>query len=172
MYSSSTHGSDRTGVIPSTTDPKVLNWGILATGGIALTFARDLTIPPSTRNISDFTHRIVAAASSSSSRRASSFLQSVDADKDGNPRGVLDDDVRAYGSYEELVRDERVQIVYVATPHSHHYQNVRLCLEAGKHVLCEKAFTVNRKQAELLYGLAKEKVSAIIYLDFSIGLQA
>ena len=68
------------------------------------------------------------------------------------------DDAKAYGSYEELVRDERVQIVYVATPHSHHYQNVRLCLEAGKHVLCEKAFTVNREQAKALYELAREKV--------------
>jgi hypothetical protein len=45
----------------------------------------------------------------------------------------------------------------VATPHSHHYQNVRLCLDAGKHVLCEKAFTVNAEQTKILVQIAKEK---------------
>ena len=63
----------------------------------------------------------------------------------------------AYGSYEELVKDEDVDLIYVATPHSHHYQNVRLCLDAGKPVLCEKAFTVTADQAKILYKLAKEK---------------
>ena len=43
---------------------------------------------------------------------------------------------RAYGSYEEMLQDQQVQLVYVATPHSHHYQHVMMCLEHGKHVLC------------------------------------
>ena len=64
---------------------------------------------------------------------------------------------RAYGSYEEMVEDENVDLVYIATPHSHHYEHIRLCLEHGKHVLCEKAFTVNAVQAEQVTALAEEK---------------
>ncbi len=64
---------------------------------------------------------------------------------------------KAYGSYEELVQDEQVDIVYIATPHSHHFEHAKLCIEHGKHVLCEKAFTINTKQAEALFALAKEK---------------
>lgn len=64
---------------------------------------------------------------------------------------------KAYGSYEELVNDPEVELIYVASPHSHHYEHARLCLEHGKHVLLEKAFTVNAAQAEELMRLAKEK---------------
>lgn len=64
---------------------------------------------------------------------------------------------KAYGSYEELVSDPQANLVYVATPHSHHYQHAKLAIEHGKHVLCEKAFTVNTAQAEELIKLAKEK---------------
>lgn len=64
---------------------------------------------------------------------------------------------KAYGSYEELVKDEEVELVYIATPHSHHYDHIKLCLENGKHVLCEKAFTVNEKQAREVLELAEEK---------------
>lgn len=63
----------------------------------------------------------------------------------------------AYGSYDELVNDKNVDIVYVASPHSHHYENVKLCLEHGKHVLCEKAFTANLKQAKEIIALSKKK---------------
>ncbi len=65
--------------------------------------------------------------------------------------------LKAYGSYEELLADAEVELVYIATPHSHHYRHMKMCLEAGKHVLCEKAFTVNAKQAEEIFRLAKEK---------------
>lgn len=64
---------------------------------------------------------------------------------------------KAYGSYKELAADENVDIIYIATPHSHHYQNAMLCLEAGKNVLCEKAFTTNAPQLEALIKKAKEK---------------
>lgn len=64
---------------------------------------------------------------------------------------------KAYGSYEEMLLDPQVDLVYVATPHSHHYIHARLCLEHGKHTLCEKAFTVNAPQAEKLFCLAREK---------------
>ena len=64
---------------------------------------------------------------------------------------------RAYGSYEEMLDDELVDLVYIATPHSHHYAHTRLSLLKGKPVLCEKAFTANAKEAEGLLQLAKEK---------------
>lgn len=64
---------------------------------------------------------------------------------------------KAYGSYEEMLADPSVDLVYVATPHSHHYDHVKLCLEHGKHVLCEKAFTVNEGQARELFAMAKER---------------
>lgn len=64
---------------------------------------------------------------------------------------------KAYGSYEEMLSDEKVDLVYVATPHSHHYEHIKRCLNHGKHVLCEKAFTVNAKQAEEVLAMAKEK---------------
>ncbi|MDR0323085.1 MAG: Gfo/Idh/MocA family oxidoreductase [Treponema sp.] len=64
---------------------------------------------------------------------------------------------KAYGSYKEMVEDPSVELVSVATPHSHHLEHSMLCLDHGKHVLCEKAFTVNAKQAKKLLDYAKEK---------------
>lgn len=64
---------------------------------------------------------------------------------------------KAYGSYEELVQDDEVELIYIATPHSHHYAHAKLCIEHGKPVLCEKAFTANAMQAKEILSLAKEK---------------
>lgn len=64
---------------------------------------------------------------------------------------------KAYGSYEEMLADDKIDLVYIATPHSHHYLHAKMCLEAGKNVLCEKSFTVNAEQAQKLFELAKEK---------------
>ena len=64
---------------------------------------------------------------------------------------------KAYGSYEEMLADPKVDLVYVATPHSHHYEHMRLCLSCGTNVLCEKAFTVNASQAEAVTNMAYEK---------------
>lgn len=64
---------------------------------------------------------------------------------------------KAYGSYEDLVSDPEVELVYVATPHSHHFEHAKLCIEHGKPVLCEKAFMANAKQAKEIFELAKEK---------------
>ena len=64
---------------------------------------------------------------------------------------------KAYGSYEELVSDSDIDLVYVATPHSHHFEHMNLCIDHGKNVLCEKAFTANRKQAEDILKKAEEK---------------
>ncbi|WP_349667591.1 Gfo/Idh/MocA family oxidoreductase [Lacrimispora sp.] len=64
---------------------------------------------------------------------------------------------KAYGSYEELAADSEVQLIYIATPHSEHSSNARLCLEHGKHVLCEKSFAANYSQAKEMIDLAQEK---------------
>ena len=64
---------------------------------------------------------------------------------------------KAYGNYEDMVRDPEIDLVYIATPHSHHYEHSMLCIEHGKHVLVEKAFTANAGQAERLIEAAREK---------------
>jgi len=133
--------------ITKMSSPTTIRWGILATGGIAATFTKDLLIDPHTRGVSDIKHVVVAAASSSSADRAKKFLEECKV-----PAGAA-----AYGSYDELVKDPNVDVIYVATPHSHHYQNTMLCLEAGKNVLCEKAFTTNAAQAKKLVETAKTK---------------
>ena len=62
---------------------------------------------------------------------------------------------KAYGSYEEMLQDENVDLVYIATPHSHHYEHMKLCLQYKKPVLCEKAFTANATQAREILAEAK-----------------
>lgn len=101
-----------------------LRWGILATGGIAHAFTSDLVAEGFT----------VAAVGSRRLDAARAF-----AAEHGIPT--------AHGSYEELVADPQVDVVYVATPHSHHADNALLAIEAGKHVLVEKAFTLTQRQA-------------------------
>ena len=64
---------------------------------------------------------------------------------------------KAYDSYEALLSDPAVELVYVATPHSHHFEHMTLCLEHGKNVICEKAFTMNAQQAKAVCAAAKEK---------------
>ncbi len=63
---------------------------------------------------------------------------------------------KAYGSYEAMLLDPEVELVYVATPHSHHYEHMLLCIKHKKHILCEKAFTANATQAKEVIALAKE----------------
>lgn len=62
---------------------------------------------------------------------------------------------KAFGSYDEMLQDPEIDLVYVATPHSHHYRHSMMCLQQGKHVLCEKSFTTNAAQAEKLVDYAK-----------------
>lgn len=97
--------------------------------------------------MTDVRHEVVAVSSSSSKQRADEFVSKVKAPAD----------TKTYGSYADLVADPNVDIIYVATPHSHHFQNTMLALEANKHVLCEKAFTVTAAQAKKLIDTAKAK---------------
>ena len=75
------------------------------------------------------------------------------ADRFGDKWGIP----RRYPTYEALAADPDVDVIYIATPHNLHYENMKLCLNAGKHVLCEKSLTVNAAEAEECMALAKEK---------------
>ena len=61
-----------------------------------------------------------------------------------------------FKTYEEMLADENIDIIYIATPHSRHYENMKAAIKAGKHILCEKAITVNAQQLEEVLELAKE----------------
>lgn len=102
-----------------------LRWGILATGGIARSFVRDLL---------DAGH-IVSAVGSRAPGAATAFATEF-----GIPR--------AHGSYEQLAADPEVDVIYVATPHPMHLDGALLAIEGGKHVLVEKPFTLNAPQAQ------------------------
>lgn len=123
---------------PRTLDPHdapVLRWGILAPGGIAAAFCDALR--------RGTTQQIVAVGSRDLGR-AETFAREWGVDA-------------AYGSYAELVDDPRVDVVYVASPHSGHHEQARLALAAGKHVLVEKAFTRNAAEARDLVAVAREQ---------------
>lgn len=111
------------------------NVGIMGTGNIAAVMAETLNRMKGVK--------LYAVAS----------REKVKADVFAGKHGVK----KAYGSYEELVSDNKVELIYIATPHSEHYENARLCLENNKPVLCEKSFTANAAQAEELFKLAREK---------------
>ncbi|WP_102193257.1 Gfo/Idh/MocA family protein [Microbacterium aurantiacum] len=111
-----------------------LRWGILATGGIAGSFASDLR----TAGLD------LVAVGSRSQESADAFAARFDI-------------AHAHPSYEALAADPDVDIIYVGTPHPMHHENARLALENGKHVLVEKAFTLNRAEAEDLQRLGAER---------------
>ncbi|BCL31068.1 Gfo/Idh/MocA family protein [Streptomyces aurantiacus] len=117
-----------------------VRWGVLATGGIAAAFTADLVDLPDAE---------VVAVASRTEESAKGF-----AERFGIPR--------AYGDWESLAADEDVDVVYVATPHSAHRAAAGLCLEAGRNVLCEKAFTLNSREAEELVALAKDRGSFLM----------
>jgi predicted dehydrogenase len=117
-----------------------IRWGILATGKIAHSFAADLALLPDAR---------LEAVGARRTESAEAFAAEF-APADGAP-------ARAHGSYEALAADPDVDVVYVASPHGLHLEHVRMLLEAGKPVLCEKAFTLNAAEAEELVALARER---------------
>ncbi|KAI0550370.1 hypothetical protein F4679DRAFT_543070 [Xylaria curta] len=127
--------------------PHTVRWGILATGWIAEHFSKDLLTNPVVRGTEDVRHELIAVASSTSPQRAADFIKKID-----GPSSA-----KCYGSYAELVADPDVDIIHIATPHSHHFQNAMLAIQGGKNVLCEKALTVSAAQARALFETAEEK---------------
>ena len=92
-------------------------------------------------------HSLVGVASSTSLETAQAFIAKIKAPSTCVP----------HGSYESLLASPGVDIVYIATPHSHHFQNVMAALHHGKHVLCEKPLAVSAAQATKLFAVAKAK---------------
>lgn len=82
------------------------------------------------------------------------------ASRDGLKAAAFKEDFQfevAYGSYEAMLKDPLVDCVYIATPHAFHYEQMLASIEHGKAILCEKAFTLNRHQAEIVFARAKAK---------------
>lgn len=125
-----------------------MRWGILATGGIAAAFTADLVAASQSGSAAGPDAEVVAVASRSQ-ESADAF-----AERFGIPR--------AYGDWNALAEDGDIDVVYVATPHSAHRVAAGLCLEAGRNVLCEKAFTLNAREAGELVALAKARGSFLM----------
>jgi predicted dehydrogenase len=113
---------------------KKYNWAILGCGKIACKFASDLKTLPNAR---------LYAAASRSLENAQTFATDLGFEK-------------AYGSYEEMVNDPDVDVVYIASPHSHHYEHTILCLNHQKAVLCEKAFAINSREVSSMIETARK----------------
>ena len=108
--------------------------GILGAGGIAGVLAATMV------QMEDVT---LYAVASRSLEKAEAFQKRFNIEK-------------AYGSYEEMLNDKEVELVYVATPHSHHYEHMKLCIEHGKPVLCEKSFTFKAEEARAIKELSEK----------------
>ncbi len=115
--------------------PDKIRWGILGCGRIARKFATDLKL------VED---AILVAAGARTIESANAFAKDFPV-------------AYTHGSYEELVQNEQVDVIYIATPHSEHHKNTLLCLNHGKAVLCEKAFAVNSRQVKEMVKLARQK---------------
>ncbi|BDC01881.1 Gfo/Idh/MocA family oxidoreductase [Clostridium perfringens] len=113
---------------------KKLKWGILGPGNIARDFAQAL----------NRVNGEVYAVASRNKERAEKFARENNVKK-------------AYGSYDEIIKDENIDVVYIATPHSNHYDYIIKSLNNNKHVLCEKAITVNERELEEALKIAREK---------------
>jgi predicted dehydrogenase len=111
-----------------------IRWGVLAPGRIARAFAADLALVPDGE---------LAATGSRSLERASAFAEEFGG--------------AAYGSYQELIGDPAVDVVYVASPHSLHVAHTLLALDAGKAVLCEKPMTLDAATTSALFDAARER---------------
>jgi predicted dehydrogenase len=110
-------------------------WGILAPGKMSAKFTRGLQLLENAE---------LYAVGSRDLFRAKQFAEELGFQK-------------AYGSYEELAEDNEVDIIYIASPHSHHYEHAMLCLKNKKAVLCEKAFAMNSGEVEKMIAEAKKQ---------------
>lgn len=112
-----------------------IKWGVIGPGRIATKFTTSL------EHVKDAE---LHAIGSRSLDKATAFAKATAVKK-------------AYGSYEEMLQDEEIDVVYVATPHVFHHEHTLLCLNHGKAVLCEKPFALNREQVEEMVKTAKAK---------------
>ncbi|KAF4975190.1 hypothetical protein FZEAL_7998 [Fusarium zealandicum] len=124
-----------------------LRWGVLGTGWISTMFTQDLL---AARPDAPAKHSIVALGSSSL-EKGNAFVEKVWAKTPEQPRPQV------YADYQGVYNDPNVDVVYVGTPHSLHKKNCLDAIAAGKHVLCEKPFTINEKEAQEVIDAAKQK---------------
>ncbi|MBC7665372.1 MAG: Gfo/Idh/MocA family oxidoreductase, partial [Caulobacter sp.] len=118
--------------LTTTARPRI-GWGLVGAGGISDHLARALSHVPEAR---------LVAVGSRDVAKAQAFI-----DKPREHEAIVEP-VRAHGSYQALVDDPGVDVVYIGTPHPDHVDTMRLAIAAGKAVLCEKPFTLNRREAE------------------------
>lgn len=111
----------------------IINWGVLGPGSIANTFATAMKVSRRGK---------ISAVASRSQERAKGFAEKYAIEN-------------IYTDYRGLLNDPNVDVIYIATPHSFHFEQAKKCLEAGKHVLVEKPCTVNAAQMQHLVDLAK-----------------
>ncbi|RCW91264.1 Gfo/Idh/MocA family protein [Winogradskyella arenosi] len=128
--------------------PKTIQWGIIGAGKIASKFARDLNDVPNAN---------LYAIASRSLEKASKFKDDYHADT-------------AYGSYEALVADPKIDAVYIATPHSFHKAHSILCLSQQKAVLCEKPFAMNLEEVEHMIQVAQEHKTLLMEAMWTLFL--
>lgn len=112
-----------------------IRWGILSTGHIAGRFAEALALLPDAE---------LVAVGSRTQEAADAFA---------GKHGVA----RAHGSYAALAADPDVDVIYIGTPHTLHLENATTCMKAGKAVLCEKALTINAREAEEMVRIARKQ---------------
>lgn len=122
-----------------------LRWGIIATGMISSWFVRDLALDRDDATA----HHIIQAIGSSSKEKGDAFVREYLTHRSSPPK--------VYGSYAEVYTDPDVDIVYIGTPHGFHKQNCLDAIAAGKHVLCEKAFAITRREAKEVFEAAKSR---------------
>lgn len=120
-------------------DGRWFNWGVIAPGNIAQKFGQALSAVPGAR---------LAGVASRSPERGRAFAARF---------GEADSPPRVHDSYAWLLADNAIDAVYIASPHSFHFEQAQAALEAGKPVLCEKPLTVNAEQTQMLMNLAEEK---------------
>ncbi|KAJ1018693.1 hypothetical protein NDA13_006380 [Ustilago tritici] len=144
------------------TTPYELKWGILATGGIADKFVQDLLIDPSTRDVSDVKHKVVAAASSTSAKRAADFISSIGAEG-----------AQGYGSYQELVKDPEVQMIYPFTINAAQTKHLIKVAREKKLFLMEvvwiRFFPITLEIQRLIH--QERRLGAIRRVFFDFGMQ-
>jgi hypothetical protein len=113
----------------------VIRWGILGTGQIARTVAQDFRLVP---------EAVLLAVGSRDQTRAQAFARH---------HGIA----KAYGSYEDLLQDRDIDVVYIATPQMRHRDDALACIGSGKAVLCEKPFTLNAREARTVIQAARRR---------------
>jgi len=126
-------------------------WGIITVGLISSWFVADLVAP---RPDAKAKH-VIQAIGASSEQKGRDFIEKYITDADTDP--AANHNPTLYSSYDEVYNDPNVDCVYIGSPHGLHYRDLKNAIAAGKNVLCEKAFTINAREAREVFALAKEK---------------